>query len=411
MERNTLTAMTPEEVHNYLEHHGIKGMRWGIRRTPEELGHKLKARNARHYGHYNKAVAKIGKIQGDKTVNQLTTKEKEKMVKAVEKAQSYLKKMASDEKKYGKKIAKAEARETEEKEKAAAKEAAKSAEDQKFKEKLLKKQKWEDIYKNKELFTTQELSDVATRINAEKKVQEALETNHMDKLAKKVTSAANLVGSGVNLYNKFKDVQNIFESGQRERAYKEIRQLMAEGNNAEVVKRSVGIADKDVELFEKRRKFLSEINKNLGVTTKNTSGSTKTDSTKTSQTKSGTIKKEKSLLDSVLDKTVYRNKNTVGDDVFNKQATDLLGQFNKSMDSSIKKKSKEHIEILKSWADSSASYDVKTDPVIKIDKNFIFDRPLSEVKLNTNNPKNSALEQLVINDVGDFYLRDLIPTY
>lgn len=26
----------------FLEHHGIKGMRWGIRRTPEQLGHKVK---------------------------------------------------------------------------------------------------------------------------------------------------------------------------------------------------------------------------------------------------------------------------------------------------------------------------------------------------------------------------------
>lgn len=29
-----------EYVDNYLEHFGIKGMHWGIRRTPEELGHK-----------------------------------------------------------------------------------------------------------------------------------------------------------------------------------------------------------------------------------------------------------------------------------------------------------------------------------------------------------------------------------
>lgn len=24
---------------DYIEHHGIKGMRWGVRRTPEQLGH------------------------------------------------------------------------------------------------------------------------------------------------------------------------------------------------------------------------------------------------------------------------------------------------------------------------------------------------------------------------------------
>lgn len=25
---------------NYLEHYGVKGMKWGVRRTPEQLGHK-----------------------------------------------------------------------------------------------------------------------------------------------------------------------------------------------------------------------------------------------------------------------------------------------------------------------------------------------------------------------------------
>lgn len=29
-----------ESYHDYLEHHGVKGQRWGVRRTPEQLGHK-----------------------------------------------------------------------------------------------------------------------------------------------------------------------------------------------------------------------------------------------------------------------------------------------------------------------------------------------------------------------------------
>lgn len=407
MEPKTLMAMTPEDVHNYLEHHGIKGMRWGVRRTPEELGHILKSKNARHYGKYNKAVAKIGKIQGDKTVSQLSTKEKKKMADAIEKAQAHLKKMASNEEKYGKKISKAETREQVAKEKEAAKEASKAAEDQKLKEKLLKKQKWEDIYNNKDLFTTQELSDVATRINAEKRVQDALESNQMDKFTKKINSAANLVGSGVNLYNKVKDVQNIFESGQREKAYKEIRKLMAEGNNAEVIKKSVGIADGDVEKFTKRATFLREMNKGLGIEYKGgSSGSTN----------SGSTKKEKSLLDNVLDKTINRNKKTFGDAMFEKDANKLMDQFFDTWDKSSKKtRRKQMVDQLSgdlfSSKDASASVDIlstKINPILQSTTNspgynqFKQDHPLSKVE---------ALRDLTLNKVGDYTFNDYFPSY
>ena len=33
--------MDEERLNEFLEHHGIKGQRWGIRRTPEQLGHKV----------------------------------------------------------------------------------------------------------------------------------------------------------------------------------------------------------------------------------------------------------------------------------------------------------------------------------------------------------------------------------
>ena len=34
------------EPRNYISHHGIKGMKWGVRRTPEQLGHVRRTGNA-----------------------------------------------------------------------------------------------------------------------------------------------------------------------------------------------------------------------------------------------------------------------------------------------------------------------------------------------------------------------------
>lgn len=265
-----IMEMTLEAVRKnleYLEHYGVKGQRWGIRRTPEQLGHILKKKNARHYGKYNAAVKKISKIQGTKTINELSPKEKAKIEKAVNKAENYLKKMESIEEKYGGKIQKAETRQAKAEEKAATKAENERIRIESKKEKLIKKQDWQGIIDNKKLFTEKELNDAANKINAEKRMKEALESNTMDKAAKKIKSAANLVGSGLDLYNNIKSIQDIYSAGKKEKAYKEIRQLMADGNNAEIIKRSINIGDKDIENFDKRRKFLNELRKGTDATT------------------------------------------------------------------------------------------------------------------------------------------------
>lgn len=65
----TMMTWAPRTSNDILEHHGIKGMRWGVRRTPEQLGHKtsgkrkwrirMKSSSERKEERYQKKKAKL----------------------------------------------------------------------------------------------------------------------------------------------------------------------------------------------------------------------------------------------------------------------------------------------------------------------------------------------------------------
>lgn len=273
--------MTLEAVRKnleYLEHHGVKGQRWGVRRTPEQLGHILKKKNARHYGKYNAAVKRISELHGDKSIDQLSSKEKKKIAKAIEKAQAAVGKIQANEKKFAPKIEKAEARQAKQEQKSAEKEAKatakkeaaqakaeekaqkEQAKNDKLKAKLMKDPNWDEVYANRNLFSNQELNDITTRMNSEKRMRDALNDNStFNRMADKMKTITNVAGAGLDLYNKAKDIKGIFDAGKQGKAYAEIRQLMADGKYADVVKKSTVIADKDVENFSKRKKLLDDL--------------------------------------------------------------------------------------------------------------------------------------------------------
>lgn len=273
--------MTLEAVRKnleYLEHYGVKGQRWGIRRTPEQLGHILKKKNARHYGKYNAAVKRISELHGGKSIDQLSSKEKKKIAKAIEKAEAAVGKIQANEKKFAPKIEKAEARQAKQEQKSAEKEAKviakkeaaqakaeekaqkEQAKNEKLKAKLMKDPNWDEVYANRNLFSNQELNDITTRMNSEKRMRDALNDNStFNRMADKMKTITNVAGAGLDLYNKAKDIKGIFDAGKQGKAYAEIRQLMADGKYADVVKKSTVIADKDVENFSKRKKLLDDL--------------------------------------------------------------------------------------------------------------------------------------------------------
>lgn len=68
---------------DYLEHYGIKGMRWGVRRTPEQLGHAVSHGRDAISGFLSKTKKNI-----TKTVNQHNSEKLKKQQNAIKKVEA-----------------------------------------------------------------------------------------------------------------------------------------------------------------------------------------------------------------------------------------------------------------------------------------------------------------------------------
>lgn len=58
-----------EDVEDFLEHYGVKGMKWGVRRSPSQLGAARRARNEKRYGGKDKSKRTAAQKRARKTRN------------------------------------------------------------------------------------------------------------------------------------------------------------------------------------------------------------------------------------------------------------------------------------------------------------------------------------------------------
>lgn len=161
---------------NYeLTHHGIKGMRWGVRRTPAQLGHKPSSGDKSKTGGFFKSLYNPKKIEERNKAKQQKAAEKEKIKK--EKTQEEI---------------------------------------EETKQKILKTKSPRLLYENADLFTTQELQTAYSRMTLERNIAGLIpkQVNEgekfIDNTIKWTRKATDLLTAGTAAYKSIDTIRKMF---------------------------------------------------------------------------------------------------------------------------------------------------------------------------------------------------------
>ena len=220
-----------------LEHHGVKGQKWGVIRTPEQLGHepqggkdyiaaKGKDPNADEKAARREKIEKA--VQSAKRVAKKVTRtikrkvkkaSKERAERAAEKADEKKQKRAIEkEARIAAKAQKSQAKlEKEAKETAAkeAKELEKRAEQAVKERQAYEKQRAKDlatpnsIYKNRKKYSQEEIMDAMKQIRFEQEIQD-MKWENVKRGQNKVNQIVGMVTSTADAYNTFVGIYNTF---------------------------------------------------------------------------------------------------------------------------------------------------------------------------------------------------------
>ena len=260
-----------EEVclNNELYHHGIKNMKWGIRRFQNKDGSLKPAGKKR----YDKEVAKL-KAEKKKLRNEISVQKKADKLKQLEKERDALKAQSKNLKKNSKTTTQEDKQvETIEQKR----------------ERLLRSTDAKELYENRALLTTNELNERINRIDTEAKLKSRIvvekQKTGRDKFNERMSKATDTIGNAVALYQKVDNAYSTFSKSSIGKVVAKklgIETPKKEFNIDEIWKKRNKLSDEDLKKAAQRVKSEADLKRNMDTLSgkgngKNNSGMSESD--------------------------------------------------------------------------------------------------------------------------------------
>ena len=261
-----------EEVclNNELYHHGIKNMKWGIRRFQNKDGSLTPAGKKR----YDKEVVKL-KAEKKKLRNEISVQKKADKLKQLEKERDVLKAQSKNLKKNSKTTTQED----------------KQAETiEQKRERLLKSTDAKELYENRALLTKNELDERINRIDTEARLKSKIvvekQKTGRDKFNERMSKATDTIGNAVALYQK---VDNAYSTISKSSIGQVIAKKLGietppkkEFNIDEIWKKRNKLSDEDLKKAAQRAKSEADLKRNMDTLSgkgngKNNSGMSESD--------------------------------------------------------------------------------------------------------------------------------------